>query len=300
MIYDQIASNKRKTFLLVFLLSVVIIAACYFIGQAWMVNGGILGIVIGAGISVVLFLISYYSGDSVLLSTVGARQVDPNSSSQLYNVVKEMSISSGCATPKVYIVPDPSPNAFAAGRDPEHASLAVNEGLLQLLNREELQGVVAHEMSHIQNRDILYATIVAVMAGMIVLIASFFRNSWFYSGSRRRSNDSGGSGGLLLILGLVFAILAPIVAKLIQLAISRQREYLADASAAMMTRDPSGLASALRKLQKVSIKPTTSNDAVAPLYFIEPRLNFNAASLFSTHPPIEDRIARLEHMAYIK
>ena len=299
MIYEQIASNKRNTFLLVFVFTVIIILACYFIGEAWTKGGGILGIVIGAVISVGLFLLSYFSGDSVLLSTVGAKEVDPNSSSQFYNVVKEMSISSGLTMPKVYIVPDPSPNAFAAGRDPEHASLAVNEGLLQLLNREELQGVVAHEMSHIQNRDILYATMVAVMAGMIVIIASFFRNSWAFGGSRRRNNDGGGAGFMILI-GLAFAILAPIVAKLIQLAISRQREYLADASAAMMTRDPAGLASALKKLQTVTIKATTSNDAVAPLYFTEPRLHFNPASLFATHPPIEERIARLEHMAYIK
>jgi heat shock protein HtpX len=300
MIYEQIASNKRNSFLLVFVFTLVIVSACYFIGEAWIKNGGILGIFIGSFLSLGLFLISYYSGDSVLLSSVGAKQVDPNSSSQLYNVVKEMSISSGLTMPKVYIVPDPSPNAFAAGRDPDHASLAVNEGLLQLLNREELQGVVAHEMSHIQNRDILYATIVAVMAGMIVLIASFFRQSWFFGGSRRRNNDSGGGGGILLLLGLIFAVLAPIVAKLIQLAISRQREYLADASAAMMTRDPAGLANALRKLQSVSIPATTSNDAVAPLYFTEPRLHFNPSSLFATHPPIKDRIDRLEHMAYIK
>ncbi|MCE5224144.1 M48 family metalloprotease [bacterium] len=299
MIYDQIATNKRNTFLLVFVFTIIIILACYFLGEVWTTGGGLLGIVIGAVISVGLFLISYFSGDSVLLSTVGAKEVDPNSSSQFYNVVKEMSISSGTAMPKVYIVPDPSPNAFAAGRDPEHASLAVNEGLLQLMNREELQGVIAHEMSHIQNRDILYATIVAVMAGVIVIIASFFRNSWAFGGSRRRNSDGGGAA-IMFVIGLVFAIFAPIAAKLIQLAISRQREYLADASAAMMTRDPAGLASALKKLQTVSIKATTTNDAVAPLYFTEPRLHFNSASLFSTHPPIEERIARLERMAYIK
>lgn len=261
-----------------------------------MKGGGPLGIAIGLGVSLIMSLVSFYSGDKVILASVGAEKANRNEHTELINIVEELTIASGLPMPDVYVVPDPSPNAFAAGRDPKHSIVAVNEGLLRMLNREELQGVIAHELSHIQNRDILYATIVAVLLGMVVILSTIFRNSWMFGGSRRR-NDRDGSGGLVLLIGILFAILAPIAAKLIQLAISRKREYLADSSAALMTRNPSGLASALQKLYNSNIPSQRVNEAIAPLY-IAPLKGKNLQILFSTHPPISDRIKRLAQMAY--
>lgn len=294
MVYDEIARNRRKSFWLVILFSIFVIFGCYYIGIASGI-GGPAGLLIGFIISLIMSLVSYYSGEKLLLASVGAREADPYEYPELVHVVEEMKLSSGLPMPKIYVVPDPSPNAFASGRDPDHAVLAVNEGLLQMLNREELQGVVAHEMSHIQNRDILYATVVAVLLGMLIILSRFFTRSLFFGGGRRRNNDSG--GGILFLIGLVLAILAPILGQLIQMAISRQREYLADANGAFISRNPIGLANALRKIASVHIPSSTTNGAVAPLYFTQP---FNARTLFSTHPPIEERIARLEKMGYVK
>ncbi len=261
-----------------------------------MEGGGLMGIVIGFLISLIMSLISYYSGDQVILSSVGAYQATRESHPQLINIVEELTIASGLPLPGIYVVPDPSPNAFAAGRDPQHSIVAVNEGLLRMLNREELQGVIAHELSHIQNRDILFATIIAVLLGMIVILSAVFRRSWLFGGSRRRDSRDG-SGGIVIIIGLILAILAPIFAKIIQLAISRQREYLADSSAALMTRNPGGLANALKKLYESTTPSTKINEAIAPLY-IAPLKGKELQVLFSTHPPIDDRIKRLNKMAY--
>jgi heat shock protein HtpX len=268
--------------------------ACYYIGIASGL-GGAFGVFLGFIVSLIMSLVSYYSGSSLLLSSVGAREADPYQYPELVHIVEEVKLASGLPMPKVYVVPDPSPNAFASGRDPEHAVLAVNEGLLGMLNREELQGVVAHEMSHIQNRDILYATLVSILLGMLIIASRFFfRFGIFGGGGRRRNNDDSG-GGWLMIIGIALAILAPIFGQLIQMAISRQREYLADASGAMMTRNPGGLASALRKISTTDIPSNKTNGAVAALYFAKP---INVRTLFSTHPPIEERIARLEQMGY--
>lgn len=260
-------------------------------------GGGLTGIVIGFTVALIMSLVSFFSGDQVILSSVGAYKATRERHSQLINVVEELTMASGLPMPKVYIVPDPSPNAFAAGRDPEHSIVAVNEGLLRILNREELQGVIAHELSHIQNRDILYATIVAVMLGMIVIVSTMFRYSLFFGGSRRSSSRDSGGGAIVILIGLLLAILAPIFAKIIQLAISRKREYLADSSAALMTRNPAGLSSALKKLYESRVPAVRMNEAVAPLY-IAPLKGKNAQILFSTHPPIKDRIERLNKMAY--
>ncbi len=296
MIYDEIARNKRGSFFLIFFFSLFIIAVSYFIGEAMMEGGGWTGMAIGFAIALIMSLVSFYSGDQVILTSVGAYKATREQHSQLINIVEELTMASGLPMPKVYVVPDPSPNAFAAGRDPEHSIVAVNEGLLRILNREELQGVIAHELSHIQNRDIMYATIVAVMLGVIVILSTMFRYSLFFGGSRRSSRDSGG-GAIVILIGLLLAILAPIFAKIIQLAISRKREYLADSSAALMTRNPTGLANALNKLYKSSTPSVQVNEAIAPLY-IAPLKGKNAQILFSTHPPIKDRIERLNKMAY--
>jgi len=295
LVYDEIARNRTKSFWLIVLFSIFVIWACYYIGIASGIGGGP-GIFLGFFISLIMSLLSYYSGSSLLLTSVGAREADPNQYPELVHVVEEMKLSSGLPMPKVYVIPDPSPNAFATGRDPDHAVLAVNEGLLNLLNREELQGVIAHEMSHIKNRDILYATVVAVLLGMLILLSRFFTRFSLFGGGRRRSDDNGG-GGWLFLVGIALAILAPILGQLIQMAISRQREYLADASGALISRNPIGLANALRKIANVQIPSNTTNGAVAPLYFMKP---INVRTLFSTHPPIEERISRLEQMGYVK
>ncbi|HXK70984.1 MAG TPA: M48 family metallopeptidase, partial [Caldisericia bacterium] len=215
----------------------------------------------------------------------------------LYNVTEELCIAAGIPMPKIYVVPDPSPNAFATGRNLENAKIAVNEGLLKILNREELQGVIAHELSHIKNNDIMFATIVSVLLGMIIILSTVFRRTFWWSG---RDRDREGGGVILVLIGLLLAILAPIAAKLIQLSLSRSREYLADASAALITRNPLGLAGALRKLSDTKVVTRTANDAVSPLYIAEPFKGIDVKTLFSTHPPIEERIKRLEEMAYVR
>jgi heat shock protein HtpX len=294
LVYDEISKNRTKSFFLILFFSVFVMVACYFIGQMSGM-GGSFGLFVGFWISLIMSLVSYYSGSNLLLASVGAKEADPVKYPELVHVVEEMKLSSGLPMPKVYVVPDPSPNAFASGRDPNHAVICVNEGLLRLLNREELQGVIAHEMSHIQNRDILFATVVSVLLGILIIGSRYFLRFGLFGGGRRRNNDSGGGDGISLIIGLALIILAPILGQLIQMAISRQREYLADASGAFMSRNPSGLASALRKISGSQVPSNTTNGAVAALYFAKP---FNVRTLFSTHPPIEERIARLDQMGY--
>jgi heat shock protein HtpX len=202
--------------------------------------------------------------------------------------------------PAIYVIDDSAPNAFATGRDPEHASVAITTGLMEKLSRDELQGVMAHELSHVGNRDILFATMVGIMVGSIVLIADFFLRSFIWGGGRRRSRDSrgGGGGAILVLIALLFAILAPLFAKLLQLAVSRQREYLADASAVKLTRYPEGLASALEKIARDREVLEVANRATQHLYIVNPIKPFEkrAKSLFSTHPPLEERVARLRSM----
>lgn len=242
-------------------------------------------------------LVSFYTGDKVVLSSVGAREISRDEYPMLYNVTEELCIAAGIPMPKIYVVPDPSPNAFATGRNLENAKIAVNEGLLKILNREELQGVIAHELSHIKNNDIMFATIVSVLLGMIIILSTVFRRTFWWSG---RDRDREGGGVILVLIGLLLAILAPIAAKLIQLSLSRSREYLADASAALITRNPLGLANALEKISGTKVISKTSNDAVAPLYIAEPFKGIDVKTLFSTHPPIEERIKRLKEMAYVR
>ena len=236
------------------------------------------------------------------LASAGAKKIEKADAPQLWNVVEEMCVASGLPMPKVYLIEDSALNAFATGRKPETASVAITRGLLDRLNREELQGVMAHEMSHVGNRDILFATLMAVLVGSIVLISHMLLRGMFWGGGRRRRSSSDGGGGvqaILMVAGILFAILAPIFAKILQLAVSRQREYLADATAARLTRNPRGLASALRKLTSDTEVLESANRATAHMYIVNPikKLEARAKGMFSTHPPIEDRVERLLSMA---
>lgn len=295
MIYDAIARNKRNSVFLMIGMTLFSCGVCWFVGDYFW-GEGIIGLLIGLGIAAISAFTSYYAGDSIVLSTVRAVKADPYRYKVLHDVVTEMSIASGLPKPTVYVYPDPSPNAFATGRDPQHSSIAVSQGLLQLLNRAELQGVIAHEMSHIQNRDILFVTMVSVLVGAVVIISSIYRTSLWFGGGSRRRDDSGGE--LFAIIGLLLIIFAPLAAQIIQMAISRQREFLADSSAAYMTRNPSALADALRKISSPRAKPRFTNAAVNPLFIAEPLKGAHVKELFSTHPPIEKRIEQLDNMSY--
>ncbi|NCC58516.1 MAG: zinc metalloprotease HtpX [Synergistales bacterium] len=269
------------------------------IGAYW---GGdwITGVVIAVLVAGLYFLISWKFGDSMILASSGARQISHEDSPQLWNVVEEISIAGGMPMPKVYLIEDEAMNAFATGRDPKSASVAITRGLLQNLNREELQGVMAHEMSHVRNYDIRFAMLMAVMVGSIVLLADVVRRSIFYSslgGRRRRDSRSGGQAqAVLAIAAVVLSIIAPLLATIIQLAVSRQREYLADASAVELTRNPAGLISALKKLTADTAELKNSSQGMQHLYIVNPLLRKKKGkdSLFSTHPALESRIERLE------
>ena len=302
--FELIRANKMKSGLLIVAMSALLVVIGFAVGGAWAggVEGGIGGMVIAAIVAVVLSLVAYYSGGKAMLAISRARQIQKSDNPRLFNVVEEMAIASGLPMPKVYIIDDTALNAFATGRDPEHAAVAITSGLLAKLNRDELQGVIAHEMSHIKNRDILFMTLAGILLGSIVLIADFFLRSLWWGGGRRRRRRSGGGGAeaIFAIVAILLAILAPIIARLLYLACSRRREYLADASAAAMTRYPEGLASALEKISGDREVLEVANRATAPMYIVHPIKSFEkrAASLMSTHPPTEERIAILRAMGH--
>lgn len=298
--YDEIEKNKRNSVILVVIFAAVLILLGYIFGQV--AGFGYFGIVLAFIISTGMALAGYYRGDKIVLAVSRAKPAIREEYPQLYNIVEELIIASDLPMPKLYIIHDnDAPNAFATGRDPDHASIAVTTALLQRLNRTELQGVLAHELSHIGDYDILFATLIGIMVGMVALMADFFLRYTFWGGGRRRSSDgSSGGSGMIMILALALAILAPLFALIIQLAVSRQREYLADANAALMTRYPEGLASALEKISQNPGVLEVSNRATQHLYIISPiksiRERKKKNSLFSTHPLVEDRIKRLREM----
>lgn len=305
--WELIRANKRNSIILMALMAAVLLTLGYVIGLAAAgPDGGYLGILAAGVIWLILALVSFSQGDQIFLAASGAKPVTKEVHPQLFNVVEEMKIAAGLpAMPKIYIIPDPAPNAFATGRNPQSASIAVTAGLLGRLNRDELQGVVAHEMSHILHRDILFVTLAGIMLGTITLLAEVFFRSMFYSSMGRRRYSSGGrsSGGaqaLLMILAIVAAILAPIFAYLLYFALSRRREYLADAGAARLTRYPEGLASALEKIANdPSPKLASANKVTAPMYIINPLKSEGQrklSDLTSTHPPISERIKILRNM----
>jgi len=298
--YEEIGQNKRNSIILVVVFAAVLILLGYIFGQV--AGFGYFGIVLAFIISTAMALTGYFRGDKIVLAVSQAKPASREEYPQLYNIVEELIIASGLPMPKLYIIHDnDAPNAFATGRDPDHASIAVTTALLNRLNRTELQGVLAHELSHIGDYDILFATLIGIMVGMVALMADFFLRYTFWGGGRRRSsNNSSGGNGFIMILALALAILAPLFALIIQLAVSRQREYLADANAALMTRYPEGLASALEKISRDPGVLEVSNRATQHLYIISPiksiRDRKKKSSLFSTHPPVEDRIKRLREM----
>jgi heat shock protein HtpX len=302
-VYEQIAANKRKTVLLIFGAIVLLGAVGYALGL-W-AGSGIYGLVGAVALAIVLSLGAFFGGDRLVLASTRAREVPPQEQARLHNIVEGLSIAAGIPKPRVYVIPEQAPNAFATGRNPEHASVAVTEGLLATMNRVELEGVIGHELSHVVDRDILVGTLVATLVGAVVLISEFFLRSWWWGGFRgRRGGDRSGGGieAIIFAIGLVLLVLAPIIGQIIRLAVYRQREFLADAQGALLTRYPPGLASALRKIGAASGIPMRSaNNATAHLWLNQPsRIQGEGMGplekLFSTHPPIEERIRRLEEM----
>jgi heat shock protein HtpX len=300
--YDQQSSNRRSSILLVLAVTALLAALGFAIGYG--TSGEVAGgaaVTIGAVIlGLVLSLGSYFAGDKLVLATSGAKEVDASTAPQLVNVVQEMALAAGVPMPKVYLIDDTAPNAFATGRDPQHASVAITTGLLQKLDREELQGVLGHELSHVRNYDIRFTLLVAVLVGSIALLADFFLRFTFWGGGRRSSRDRDGGAliAIVYVVAIVLAILAPIIARLVQLAVSRQREYLADASSVELTRNPQGLERALAKIAADEEVLEVANRATQHLYFTNPIKKFEARSsaMFSTHPNIVDRINRLRQL----
>jgi heat shock protein HtpX len=294
---ERISRNRRNSLLLIASFLAFITIFGYIIGYAWLGDPvrAIAGLAFALVVGMIAGLISYYAGDKMVLAASRAREITHDEAPVLFNVVEEMSIASGLPMPKVYIVDDSAPNAFATGRDPEHATVAVTSGLLEKLDRDELQGVMAHEMSHVANFDIRYSMLVGILVGTTVLISDFFLRGLWFGGGRggRRSGDGGGQVQLIMmVVAIVLAILAPLFARLLQLSISRQREFLADATAVRLTRNPKGLADALQKISGDTEVLEAANRATAHLYIVNPIKQFEKRSkgLFSTHPPIEERI----------
>jgi len=307
--WELTRTNKRDSALLIVLMAVVLLALGFVIGLAVVgPEGGVIGLGAAGAVWLILTLVSFSSGDQILLAASRARPVTHDVHPQLFNVVEEMKIAAGLpAMPKIYIINDPAPNAFATGRSPRTASIAVTAGLLGRLNRDELQGVVAHEMSHILHRDILYVMLAGVMLGGVVLLSQVFLRGMFYGarGSHRRYSSGRRGGGqaqiAIVVIAIVAAVLAPIMAQLLYFAVSRRREYLADAGAARLTRYPEGLAGALEKIAgDPAPQLATANDATAPMYIVNPfkkRGKMDLSAWTSTHPPIAERIRILRSMS---
>jgi heat shock protein HtpX len=304
-VYEEIARNKRNTVLLIAGSFVFLGAFGFLLGYVFAgPSEAVVWMTIGLVIAGIQSFVSLRYGDRMVLASTGARAVTPEENPRLHNIVDGIAIAAGIPKPAVYVIPEQAPNAFATGRDPEHSSIAVTEGLLAMMNRVELEGVIAHEMSHIQDRDMLIGTVVATLVGAVVLVSEFFlRWMWWGGGGRRSSNDSGGGAFQLVLfaIGIAMLILAPIAAQLIKFSVSRRREYLADAQGAMLTRYPPGLAAALRKIAASATPMRKANNATAHLWLAQPsRVPGEQMSwmerMFSTHPPIQERIQLLEEM----
>ncbi|HET8690293.1 MAG TPA: M48 family metalloprotease [Candidatus Saccharimonadales bacterium] len=285
--YSAIAANKRNTWLIMAVFVAIIAGLGWLFSEAYASTGIFWGVLIGAS---VYALFQYFAAAKIALAVNRAREIQKSDNPRLYRMVENIAITEGLPTPRVYIMDDPSPNAFATGRDPKHSYVCATTGLLELMDDRELEAVIAHEMGHVKNYDIRVMMVVFGLVAAIGLIADIFTRMLWFGGDRRE-----GGSPIFLVLGIVAAILAPIVAMLVQLAVSRQREYLADATSAMTTRDPEGLASALAKIGQVGSALRKPNSSTAHLFFANP-MKGGLARLFSTHPPIEERIARLNKM----
>ena len=308
--YDQISKNKWKSAFLVSLFIAIILALGFFVGYIWGYDYAIFGLAVAAIIATIMALVSYYNSDKIALASAGAREVTREEFPYYVNTVEGLAIAAGIPPPRTYIIETPAMNAFATGRDPEHAAIAVTTGLLERCNRLELEGVVAHEMSHIGNYDIRLMCMVVVLVGLLVIFADVVVRMIFWGGlfgDRDRGGGGGEGGGvfqlIILAVGLVFLILSPIIGQLLQLSISRKREYLADATGAKLTRYPEGLASALEKLTVEAQPFPRASKATAHLFIVQPfkkeaqRHGRARTSVWDTHPPIEERIRRLRAMS---
>ncbi len=298
-IYSQIGANRLKTVVLMIVFTIFITVLVYIFTQAlgYQSSSGLFFVGVALFISGIMNFIAFYNSDKMVMKMAGAQKIDVKSHPQLYKLVENLSIGSGIPIPKIYVIPDEAPNAFATGRDPNHASIAVTTGLIAVMTKTELEGVLAHELSHIGNYDTRLMTVVVILVGVIAMLADFFGRFMFFGGgnSNRESKNS-----MFLILGLVAAILAPIAAQLIQLAVSRKREYLADATGSLLTRYPDGLADALEKIAAYQKPVKGATAATAHLYITNPlgsgQFKRSFANLFSSHPPVKDRIKTLREM----
>lgn len=296
-IHSQISNNKLKTWAIILLFIVFITTVVYIYGKS--IGYGFSYAGIALIISGIMGFASYYYSDRMILGMSGAKQISKNDNPQLFRTVENLCIGSGLPMPKIYVITDSAPNAFATGRDPKHSVVCVTTGILNKLNKAELEGVIAHELSHIKNFDIRVMSIVVILVGLVALLADIFMRSMWYGGQRRNRENSNAQG-VFMIIGIVLAILSPLIATLIQLAISRKREFLADASGALLTRYPEGLASALAKIAKDKEPLEAANNATAHLYIENPFKGKISgswfANLFNTHPPVEERIKILRSM----
>lgn len=302
-LYEQIARNRRYSWLLIFLMTSLLVVVGYFIGSVWW--NPLFGAVVALFVATLLASLSYLSGDKLVLELMGSQIADQVAYRTLHDVVEEMAIAAGLPKPNVYVIESKAANAFATGRDPQHASVAVTTGLLEILNREELQGVIGHEMSHVRNYDTLYAVLMAVMVGAIVILCDSLWMSLRWGGLRRssRSEQGGGATAMIVVVALVLSILAPLFATIIQFAMSRKREYLADNGSAELTRNPLALANALKKISGDPDPLDVANRGTQHLFIVNPLSTYSgttewAVGLFSTHPPIEDRIKLLRELAH--
>lgn len=297
--WELVSANKRRSHLLLASMALVLVATGWAVGEA-LAAAPVPGILVAVGLWVVMAELAFRAGDKVILSISRARKVNKEDHPVLFNVVEEMSVASGLSKPpEVYILDEAAPNAFATGTRPDRAAVVVTAGLLERLTRDELQGVIAHEISHIKHRDVVYLTVMAVMVGTVVILADFARRVLFYGGgTRRRTSSSSRGAAPLYLLAIVLILLAPLVARLMYLALSRRREYLADAGAALATRYPEGLASALEKIEQSWSPLTSANAATAPMFIVNPLTKAASAitGLFSTHPPTEERIRILRSL----
>lgn len=294
--YAEIAANKRRSLILMFVFALVVVLLGYGLGSYW--GQPYVGLLLAFVIALVLAWGGYYHSDKLVLAVSGARPVEREEYPHLYHVTEGLAIAAGIPAPRCYVIDDPSPNAFATGRDPEHGVICVTTGLLEMTDRYELEGVVAHEMSHIRNYDIRVQTIAVVMAGMVVLLGDWLLRSVFW-GRRRRRSSSGKQNPVmmvLMVLAIVAAILSPLIAQFMRMAISRKREFLADATAVQLTRYPEGLASALEKLASSTQPLAAANKATAHLFIVNPLKAKGLDRMFSTHPPLGERVERLRAM----
>jgi len=291
-LYTQKDSNIRKTWLLITVFLVIVIGVGWVFSYA--MDSPVI-LVVAVFFSTFMSFISYWKSDKIVLTMSHAKPVSMQDNPELYRIVENLAITAGLPMPKIYIINESAPNAFATGRNPEHSVIVFTRGLLEILDRSEIEGVAAHELSHIGNHDILLGTVVVVLVGFIALASDFFLR-WSFFGGRGRSRDNdGGSGGVMIIIALVLAIVAPISAKLVQLAISRKREFLADASGALLTRYPEGLANALRKISSSNIPLKAASKATAHMYISNPLKKKGFFSkMLMTHPPVEERIDKLK------